>query len=214
LMSKVIHEGGVDCVGKLTGTNQPNGMSIGNSVEVAEATSIITGRVDQEYWDSRAVNEQREIVIDFFIIMLDRLFPGKTRLFWKKVATEKFENGEVQTHYEKILSAHKVSKPVINNLCQDPNFFIRDIRKYSIKSTKKGVLRKIDQKRLGYILNFNLGAGGNIYSKEMNYKCGLILKKRLGDYVSDSSELCIVLDNSQVIDTDLIKSIHECFSIA
>ncbi len=213
LMRKVINEGGVNCIGKLRGTTQPNGASIGNSVEVAEATSIITGKVDHEYWDSRALSEQREIVIDFLIIMLDYLFPGKNRLFWGKIAKHKFENGEVQASYEKILSAHKVSQAIINKLCQDPNFLIRDIRKCSIKSTKQGILRRIDQKRLGYIINFSLGAGGNIYSSDVNYKCGLILRKRLGDYVSDGTELCIVLDDSQVIDIDLIRAIRECFSI-
>jgi pyrimidine-nucleoside phosphorylase len=211
-LSAVIKDHGVDCIGKLTRTKQPNGMSIGNKFEVAEAVSIITNTVNEEYWDKRALAEQKELVINFMASLMNRLFP-KNISFWKKIGFEKFRNGEVQQGFRKILSAHKVSDYIVENLCKDPNFLIRNLRKHSIRSNKEGVLVKIDQKNLGYIVNFYFGAGGNVFSKEINNDCGFILRKRIGDHVQVSSELCWVFDNPQVMDDDLGMRIRECFYI-
>ncbi len=212
-LARVIRDGGVDCIGKLTRTDQPNGMAIGNSVEVAEAASIITGRWDKEYWDSRALIEQRRIVLGFAAAMFNHLFPGKSQAYWRKLALDRFRTGEVERHFRKVLSAHEVTPRVIDQLCEDPCALIRKTRMHHIYPTKSGILRNIDQKRLGYILNFALWAGGNIYSQDVNTKSGLLLRKRLGDNVDHAHEICIVLDDSESLDASLAASISECFRI-
>ena len=88
------------------------------------------------------------------------------------------------------------------------NIMISD-KVFSCKSSKTGFITKIDNYKLGEIVR-KIGAGRLTKEDTINYGVGVILNKKVGDYVLQEEEILkVYLEN-----TDLnISEIMECFTI-
>ena len=77
-----------------------------------------------------------------------------------------------------------------------------------------GKLVHIDQRRLGYLVNFTLGGGGNEYGEEFDAYAGIILHKRLGDDVRSGESLCTVYQGRAArVSEQIMNDIAECFEV-
>ena len=213
-MVDVITAGGVPCSAHLTDTPQPNGMAIGNALEVAEAVATMGGGA-LEPWDPRALREQRELVLTFYGLLMARTFGTERIEPWIDEARDWFESGEIVRAFEALLSAHEVQRATIDGLMHHPLTTLGIVGEGSpILAERPGRFKHIDQRRLGHLINFGLGAGGNEYGGAFAARSGVRLNSRIGDEVEGGQPICWVHGDWDFISNELVASLKECFVVA
>ena len=80
---------------------------------------------------------------------------------------------------------------------------------FSIKSDKAGYINKIDALKLGEIAK-QIGAGRSTLEDKIDYEVGLVLNKKVGDYVEAEEELVKVYLKDKDVS---IAQILECYQI-
>ena len=80
---------------------------------------------------------------------------------------------------------------------------------FSIKSDKEGYINKIDALERGNIAK-KIGAGRNTLEDKIDHEVGLVLSKKVGDYVEKDEELVKVYLKDKDIS---IAEILSCFTI-
>jgi thymidine phosphorylase len=212
-MVSVISAGGVPCSAHLTDTPQPSGTAIGNALEVAEAMATMRANAANG-WDPRALQEQRELVLTFYGLLMSRTFHTKSVEAWVEEARVWFESDEVALSFEALLSAHGVEPSTIDALTRDPlgALGIAD-RRVAVLSDRRGRLTHVDQRRLGHLVNFGLGAGGNDYGRAFRSGTGVRLNRRVGDLVALEQPLCFVFGDESDVHRDFLAALNECFVV-
>ena len=171
----------------ITNMDNPLGNSIGNSIEVLEAISILKGK------------EQGELTNLCIDLATEMVSMGKeiTKEAAKKQVIEVINNGNA---YNKFLEFVKYQKGDIKGLK------ISD-KKIEIKSDKSGIIKKIDALEIGK-LSVELGAGRINKEDRINSTVGIKLNKLVGDKVEKDDILC-TLYISKKYQKEEIKNIFE-----
>ena len=173
----------------LTNMTEPLGTSIGNALEVDECNELLKGNVKNDLYDLI-------IYIASYIVSL-----GKNISFEEaeKEVVEVLENGKA---YEKFLELIKTQGGNIELLKFAPKIF-------SVKSIKEGYINAIDTTGLGMIVK-DIGGGRETKEDEIDYGVGIILTKKIGDYVKKDEELLKIYLNKKDME---IRRILSCFQI-
>lgn len=173
----------------LTNMNEPLGLAIGNSLEVNEAIDTLKGN---------GPSDLLEVVITLASIIVGAV---------KKISSEdarnvlfkQLNNGEAYNKFKELVEYQGGN---INGI------YVSD-KVFSIKSEKAGYINKINALKLGEIAKI-IGAGRNTLEEDIDYEVGLVLNKKVGDYVEKDEELIKVYLNSKDVS---INQILECFTI-
>lgn len=190
-ISDILSSAGVATFFSITDTPQPSGSAVGNALEVAEAVAVMGGSSD--FWDPRAILEQRLLVIDFFAKTMAAEFSGRSVADWARFAAKAFEDGSLLAGFASMLTAHATPDGVVDNLIKRPFEALAISRdEVEIKAQTSGTLRGIHQFALGGIVNRRLGAGGNDFQGRFDPTAGIVIRKRLGDLVAAGDVLCSV----------------------
>ncbi len=173
----------------ITNMDEPLGYSIGNSLEVKEAIDTLKGN---------GPSDLLEVVITICSIIIGAVKKISNEEA-KDILFKQLNNGEAYKKFEEFVEAQggkldsiKVSDKV-----------------FSIKSDKSGYINKIDAYKLGTIAK-NIGAGRSTLDDKIDYEVGLVLNKKIGDYVEKDEELVKVYLNNKDIS---ISEILECYKI-
>lgn len=177
----------VICV--LTNMNEPLGYAIGNSLEVIESINTLKGNGPKDLL---------EIVMTICTMIISPI---------KKISVEEartlifntINNGNA---YNKFLE-------LINNQGGDIAGIKVSDKCYSIKSNINGYINKIDAYHLGNIARM-IGAGRLELNDKIDYEVGLVLSKKVGDYVNVNDELVKIYLHDKTVD---INEILACFKI-
>ena len=177
----------VICV--LTNMDEPLGYAIGNAVEVKEAIDTLNGN---------GPSDLIEVVMTLASIIIAALKKTSTEdarnLLFKNI-----NNGKAYKKFEELVEYQD------GNI---DNIYISD-KVFSIKSEKSGYINNIDALKLGEIAKM-IGAGRNTLDDEIEYSVGLVLNKKVGDYVEKEEELVkVYLTNKDIS----IAQILDCFEI-
>lgn len=173
----------------LTNMTEPLGSNIGNALEVAECIELLKGNVKNDLYDLI-------IYIASYIVSL-----GKNISFEEaeKEVIEVLANGKA---FEKFLELVKTQGGNIEELSFAPKIF-------SVKSIKEGYINAIDTTGLGMIVK-DIGGGRETKEDEIDYGVGIILTKKIGDYVKKDEELLKIYLNKKDME---IRRILSCFLI-
>jgi pyrimidine-nucleoside phosphorylase len=211
-IQKVLCAHGVPTLNAFTDTAQPTGSSIGNALEVAEAIAVMNGP-NECAWDPRGIEEQRQIVIKFFAQLMAAEFPELGSSEWERYASKQIEHGEALRAFGDILLAHRVQSSFVERL------FVRPLEALSVNRTpvdvhsrNTGTLRHLNQRRLGEIVNRQLGAGGNQFEGEFDPKPGVTLVRRLGDEIQQRDILCRIFADRELA-LSSIDAVRDCFTV-
>lgn len=173
----------------ITSMEQPLGNAIGNSLEVNEAIDALKGN---------GPSDLLEVVITLCSIILGavRKIPNNEA---KELLFKQLNNGEAYKKFEELVEAQGGD---INKIPVSDKVF-------SIKSNKSGYINKIDALKLGEIAK-NIGAGRSTLDDVIDYEVGIVLSKKVGDFVEKEEELAkVYLKNKDVS----IGEILDCFEI-
>lgn len=173
----------------LTNMTEPLGTNIGNALEVEECIELLKGNVKNDLYDLI-------IYIASYIVSLGK---GISFEEAEKEVVEVLENGKA---YEKFLELIKEQGGKLEKLEIAPKIF-------SIKSIKEGYINAIDTTGLGMIVK-DIGGGRETKEDEIDYGVGIVLTKKIGDYVQKDEELLKIYLNKKDME---IRRILSCFLI-
>ncbi len=187
---------GRETVCVLTNMNEPLGYSIGNSLEVKEAIEALNGNIPQDV---------KEVVLELGSHML--VLAGITNDLEKakKVLDENLKNGKA---YKKFMELVQMQGGDVTYLSDLENF---EESKYvePVYSEKSGYIYSMDAKEIGK-LACTLGAGRVKKEDKIDPAVGIVLSKKVGDYVSKDEVIAYLhINNPEQLDTakETIKKI-------
>lgn len=183
LMVKIGKNYNKEVVCFLTNMDTPLGITVGNGLEVYEAIDVLKNKGEKN--------------LTTLIIELASEMVSLGLSIDKKEAREKvinnLENGKAYDKLEEIVNYQKGN---INNISKANN-------KIEILSDKSGYINKISAIKIGKFVH-DLGAGRNSKADKIDYGVGIVLNKKIGDYVNKDEKLLTIYYN-KIIDFNKVK---------
>lgn len=177
----------VICV--LTNMDEPLGNAIGNGLEVKEAIDVLKGEGPKDI---------TELTLKLAAIMI-----GLDKKVTLDEALEQInasiENGKAYQKFEELVSRQ-------NGNIENVEIASKVV---SVKSSKDGFISHIDTVKLGNIVR-NLGAGRISKEDIIDYGVGIVLNKKVGDFVLENEEILKIYVNNKDVN---VKDLLECFTI-
>ena len=173
----------------LTNMEEPLGFAIGNSLEVKEAIDTLKGN---------GPSDLLEVVMTFASLIVGA-YKKVSNTEAKDLIFKQINNGTAYKKFEELVKAQGGD---INKIKYTDKVF-------SIKSDKEGYINNINALELGRIAKA-IGAGRNTLDDAIDHEVGLVLSKKVGDYVTKDEELLkVYLKNKDIS----IGEILSCYQI-
>jgi len=176
----------------ISSMEQPLGNSIGNSLEVIEAIEFLKGNYEQDLY---------EITLELAIKTLLNSNKANTKEEAKEMFDEVIKNGSALNKFKEII-IHQGGNP---NVINDYSLFKIGKNKIEIKADDDGYIKELIALEVAHSAKL-LGAGRDKKSDTINFGAGIILKKKIGDYIQ-KDETIMELYFDEVTETKLEESI-------
>lgn len=215
-IKNILDASSIKTVVNITDMVQPDGASVGNFLEVEEAFALL-GCPSMVSWNSDGLLYQRGLVLKFYGQMLNEIYPEKSESEWVEYADQLILSGECLSGLKGILLTHGVNidlaeKIISQGFLSASNFILNPI--VSIKSPVDGFYKSINQRELGTIINFELGAGGNQFCNQFNNCAGAVIYPRLGDHLCEGDTILEIYSSSNIEDKiKLTDRLQKCFVV-
>lgn len=169
LMVKIGEKFNKKTIALITNMDQPLGNAIGNFLEVIEACETLKGK---------GPSDLEDICIEISANMLHLANLGDID-HCKKLAYKSLHD---KTAFLKLKEIVKAQGGDVSYL-DYPQNFIKDITPYKILSKKSGYIKSMNTEKCG-LASMILGAGRETKESSIDYKSGIILHKKVGDFVN------------------------------
>lgn len=183
----------------LTDMDEPLGLAVGNNLEVIEAINTLKGNGPKDL---------TELCIKAGAIMLLQAKICTSFEEGEKLLQSKIENGEAFKKFVEFIEAQGGDITYVLNTSK----FEKAKYEVSINSNKSGYVTKIDALEIGEFA-MKLGAGREKIEDKIDYSAGIILSKKIGDFVNSGDELCKIYTNKENY-KEIIKEIKNSFIIS
>ena len=174
----------------ITDMDEPLGYAIGNSLEVLESINTLVGKGPKDL-TYLVINLATYMVSIGKNISLENAYKEVSENLYNNKAYNKFQ--ELVQNQNGNLNKIKISQNVI-----------------SIKSNQEGYIKKINALELGEIARL-LGAGRLNKEDKIDFEVGIVLNKKVGDYVTKDEELLKLYINEKQIEE---QKVLNCFEIS
>ncbi len=166
----------------ITSMEEPLGYAVGNNLEVIEAVQFLKQDIMQ--------NDVKQVVLELGAYMIKLAGLGEDIDTNKQRILEKIKTGEA---YKKFLQLVKNQGGDITYL-ENTNKFKKAEYILQVKSNKEGYISSIDAKKVGE-LSGSLGAGRLRKEDNIDETVGIVLKKKISDFVQKDEILAYVHAN-------------------
>jgi len=173
----------------LTDMDSPLGNAVGNSLEVNEAIDTLKGVGPKDLTNL-------VIVLASYLLSMDK---GISLEEAKTITIQNIRNGNAYKKFEELVLAQHGDIKGIK---------ISD-KVFSIKSPKTGFITKVDALAIGSLTN-QIGAGRTNKDDIIDTSVGVVISKKVGDYVLENEELAKVYLNEKDLS---LNEIINCFEI-
>jgi pyrimidine-nucleoside phosphorylase len=188
---------GKDTRATISNMNQPLGNAIGNALEVKEAIATLNGEGPE----------------DFTSLCFEE---GETMLMMAHVASSREEAKEMLHKVIEDKSALNVFKKMVEaqggdgSYITDPSKFKEVKEVIEVTSSKEGYIEDLEALTLG-LVSMKLGGGRATVDDVIDHSVGLVLHKKIGDYVKQGESLLSVYTNTGLSDElreEIISAYH------
>ena len=167
----------------ITDMNQPLGNYIGNWLEVYESIQVLNGRVKNDLYTL-------SIKLAGAMIFLGK--KAKSLQAGEQIAKEKIENGDAFRKFLEIVELQGGNVYYIIN----PEKYPKSKYSKKIRADKSGFIKEINTYQFG-MASLELGAGRRTKADSIDHKAGIVLYKKIGDYLSKNEIVCELHSNSR-----------------
>ena len=173
----------------LTNMDTPLGLAVGNGLEIYEAIDVLKNKGEKNLTN---------LIVELASEMVS-LGLSIDKKEAKEKVLENLENGKA---YDKLEEIVKFQKGDIEHISKSNN-------KIEILSDKTGYINQISAIEIGKFVH-ELGAGRNSKADKIDYGVGIVLNKKVGDFVNQGDKLLTIYYNKKI---DFNK-IREAFLIS
>ena len=165
----------------LSDMNEPLGMAVGNALEVKEAIASLHGKGPEDLM---------ELCYTSGSLMLTQAKVAKDVNEGRKMLQEVINNGKA---YEKFLLMVKAQggNP---DFIEHPEKFEVAKNQIEVIATKAGYVKSINALEIG-LSSMQLGGGRETMDDVIDMSAGIMLNKKVGDYVNQGEVLCVLHTN-------------------
>lgn len=190
---------GKNTMAMITDMNAPLGRTIGNALEIKEAVLTLKGQGEESF---------TEFIISAAKIMLMQGKITSDEAEADKMLRENIKNGKAFLKFKEMVRFQGGNVDQIDDLDLLPKSkHIEDM-----KSKEEGYISKINSEELG-ILSMKLGGGRKKKEDKINYAVGIIMDKKVGDYVKIGDSLGQI-HYDDLLDKKLIDSFYQAYEFS
>lgn len=190
---------GKNTMAMITDMNAPLGRTIGNALEIKEAVLTLKGQGEEFF---------TEFIISAAKIMLMQGKITSDEAEADKMLRENIKNGKAFLKFKEMVRSQGGNVDQIDDLDLLPKSkHIEDM-----KSKEEGYISKINSEELG-ILSMKLGGGRKKKEDKINYAVGIIMDKKVGDYVKIGDSLGQI-HYDDLLDKQLIDSFYQAYEFS
>lgn len=165
----------------ITNMNEPLGFAVGNTLEIIEAIEFLQGKMPEDL---------KQVVLELGAYMVKLAGKGSNIEENKKMLLENIQNGKA---YHKFIE-------LVQNQGGDIEY-VKDVTKFEkakiiqeVISTTEGYVQEINAEEIGK-LSCDLGAGRKTKNDKIDLQVGIILNKKIGDFISKGDKLATIYAN-------------------
>jgi pyrimidine-nucleoside phosphorylase len=169
---------GKEAVALLTDMDQPLGVCIGNTLEILESIDVMRGKGPQDVFELT-------IELGSYMLLLGHVVKGVDE--GRRKIREVLTNGDALEKFQQLVQLQGGDPDVI----VDPSKFRRAAHRMPVCVSRAGYVQAIDSEAVG-IASMMLGAGRERIDTAIDHAAGIVLHKKVGDFVSADDELCML----------------------
>ncbi|MBQ7364633.1 MAG: pyrimidine-nucleoside phosphorylase [Clostridia bacterium] len=174
---------GRDTRAVITDMDQPLGYAVGNSLEVMEAVNTLRGKGPKDL---------EELCVSLGAIMLDQAGIVKDTETAKSLLRQKIASGEA---YAKLKEMVRAQGGDVSQL-DDPSRFCDVAASVTVYADREGYVHAIEALTVGEVA-MHLGAGRATKEDTIDMAAGIVLRKKIGDYVKCKEPLAVIYTNKE-----------------
>ncbi len=184
----------------ITSMNMPLGYAVGNALEVKEAIETLKGQGPADL---------TELCLELGSHMLVLGKVAKTQSEGVEILKSLVESGKAFDKFKEFVVAQGGDVSVIENPELLPDTQFSDI----YKSKNEGYISELNALDIG-LASVKLGAGRETKTSVIDYGAGIVLRKKIGDYVKKDETLAILYSNNSANFTKAIKFMDSAYTIS
>ncbi len=178
----------------ITSMDQPLGFAIGNTLEIIEAINFLKGDMPKDL---------KEVILELGSQMIKASRNGEDIEENKKRILSAIESGIAFEKFKTLVSAQGGDVSYV----EDVSKFEKAKYVLEFKSKTSGYIEEIDSHAIGEFC-MDLGAGRKKKDDDINHKVGVILKKKIGDYVEVGDVLAVIHTDDDNISIDKLENAY------
>jgi pyrimidine-nucleoside phosphorylase len=184
---------GVKTIAIVTDMNEPLGMAVGNSLEVLETINALSGKGRDDVMEV-------VLVLGAFMLKIAGIEPntreGKERL--KTLITD----GSALKKFEEMIKQQGGNPGIVERTSLLPHSCLSE----DVCSKSRGYIQSMNAEAVG-IASMILGAGRETMDSTIDHSAGIILKKKVGDYVNKGDVICTLCTSDEAV----MKKVEDMF---
>jgi len=182
----------------LTSMDQPLGLAIGNNLEVKEAINTLKGHGPKDLL---------ELCLEAGSIMLEQAKVISNHEEGRKLLLEHIKDGSAFNKFVEFVAAQGGDTSYVLH----PEKFEVAKHVVEVKAQSAGYLKSIDALEIGEAA-MHLGAGRATKEDSIDMTAGIILNKKVGDYVNVGEKLCDIYTNVDDYE-GIVEDVHHSFKL-
>lgn len=167
----------------ITNMNEPLGMNIGNSLEVIEAIEILKGNTE-------GALKKVSLALGSEMLVLGGIFQDANEA--EKALEENIKNGKGLEKFRELINLQGGN----SNVIEDYSLFPQPKEKMEVKAINTGYVNYISTESIGRA-SVATGAGRITKSDKLDYSAGIIMKKRIGDFVNTDDTIAYIYSSDK-----------------
>ena len=165
----------------ITSMDEPLGFSVGNTLEVIEAIEFLKGNMPKDL---------KEVVLELGNQMIELAGFGNNEEENKNKILKNIYNGKAFEKFIELVSSQEGDISYI----KDTNKFPKAKYIEEVKSKNSGYIYEINAQKVGKLACF-LGEGRLKKEDNIEYEVGIVLNKKVGDFVNENDTIAYIHSN-------------------
>lgn len=200
-LSKVMREigelAGIETVCVITNMEQPIGKNVGNALEVEEALRALKGDMEEDV---------KEIVLCITSQIMKLAGKGEVLEENKKVVLENIRNGKAYEKFIRLIEKQYGDVKYLDNI-EKVKYIV------PVQSKVSGFVSSLNAEAIGRAA-LALGAGRVRKEDNIDYTCGIVLEKKIGDKVEVGDTIAYIHSNKEEVIEEVKEKIEEAYKIS
>lgn len=187
-------------VALITDMDKPLGYTVGNAIEVEEAIETLKGKGPDDL-------EELCIELGAQMLKLGKISDNLSRA--REMLKDSIKSGKALEKMREMIMAQGGDPRVVDNT----SLLGISKKTYDLRCESSGYVGGMDAEKIG-IASMKLGAGREKKEDVIDLSVGIRLRKKTGDEVKHSDELCTLYYNSEEKLQEAIKLVKESYKIS